>query len=550
MIPSGVTNIKEWSFSGCVGLTSVTIPGSVKSIEEATFYICRGLMEVTIMAGVTSIGMFAFFGCSRLKTIVIPESITCIKGNAFSRCQNLKVVFFRGNAPRIEHPVFAETYNVICYYQQDTIGWDVFCKSDSPIELCPQDTSFDKVPKNDPSSVQTRGDYSYCVIKGKAIITNFFMSLQKDISIPSSLGGYPVTCIGKQAFIARSQLREVMIPDNVSSIGKEAFQGCVRLKRVAIASTVTTIEGYAFTDCVSLTRINIPSNVTSIGFGCFDGCYSLIEINVAKDNNSFSSVDGVFFDKTKTRLFKCPEAKEGSYTVPDSVIIIWNKAFWPCNHLTSVNINRRLIRIEGEDPFGECNSLTAINVDAGNEFYSSVDGVLFDKSQTTLIRYPKGKAGCFMMPKTVFHIGDCAFSGCVHLMSITISRFVYRIGNEIMNECLKLEAIIVDPENSNYCSIDGVMFNKEMTKLIKCPSSITPNYTVPHSVSCIEDQAFADCKNLLSITISSFAHFGEHVFLGCDRLTNINLPSDIPVSDRKQCVKKLNLHKNVNVAFL
>ena len=147
-------------------------------------------------------------------------------------------------------------------------------------------------------------------------------------SLTSITIGNGVTSIGAGAFSGCSSLTNVTIPDGVTSIGWAAFSGCSSLTNVTIPDSVTSIPGYAFVDCTSLTSVTIPDSVISIGESAFYGCTSLTTITVDPLNASYSSVDGVLFDKNRTTLIRCPGGKVGSYIVPDSVTSIGNEAFW------------------------------------------------------------------------------------------------------------------------------------------------------------------------------------------------------------------------------
>ena len=85
-IPNSVTSIEERAFYYCSGLTSISIPSSVTSIEDSVFYGCSGLTSITIPSSVMSIGGSAFSGCSGLTSINIPNSVTSIGGGAFAKC--------------------------------------------------------------------------------------------------------------------------------------------------------------------------------------------------------------------------------------------------------------------------------------------------------------------------------------------------------------------------------------------------------------------------------------------------------------------------------
>src|ERR1035437_7775288 len=132
----------------------------------------------------------------------------------------------------------------------------------------------------------------------------------------------------------------------------------------------------------------------------------------------------------------------------------------------------------GYSAFSGCTSLSAITVDALNSIYSSVDGGLFNQSQTTLILFPRGKARNYTMPNSVTNIGSYAFLGCTSLTSVTIPNSVTTIGSYAFSGCTSLSAITVDALNSVYSSVAGVLFDKSQTTLIQCPEGKAGSYTM------------------------------------------------------------------------
>ena len=138
------------------------------------------------------------------------------------------------------------------------------------------------------------------------------------------------------------------------SISEYAFKSC-NLENIEIPSSVTSIGGNAFYECRDLSSIEIPSSVTDIGEYAFAFCSSL-----------------------------------KSMEIPSSVTSIGDRVFYGCSSLESIEIPSSVTSI-GEQVFGDCWSLSKINVEKNNTNYSSVDGVLFNKNQTTLICYPVGK---------------------------------------------------------------------------------------------------------------------------------------------------------------
>ncbi|MBQ4155521.1 MAG: leucine-rich repeat domain-containing protein, partial [Clostridia bacterium] len=133
------------------------------------------------------------------------------------------------------------------------------------------------------------------------------------------------------------------------------------------------------------------------------------------------------------------------------------------------------------------------------------------------------------MPNSVTSIGDYAFAWCESLTSVTIPYSVTSIGEEAFYECYSLKSIIVNGNNSNYSSANGVLFNKNKTELIRYPIGKTStSYTIPDSVTSIGDSAFRGCDSLTSMTIpNSVTSIGEYAFYGCDSLTSITIPNSV-----------------------
>lgn len=173
-----------------------------------------------------------------------------------------------------------------------------------------------------------------------------------------------VVSIGSSAFENCTGLTSITIPDGVKGIGNSAFECCTGLTSLTIPNSVTSIGEDAFSSC-NLTSITIPSNVTSIDDSAFSGCQKLNQINVAPTNATFSSENGVLFNKEKTKVISYPEGKkETSYTVPDGVASIGEYAFSSCSSLTSITVPNSVISID-KGAFSCCSSLTNITLPDG-----------------------------------------------------------------------------------------------------------------------------------------------------------------------------------------
>jgi len=171
-------------------------------------------------------------------------------------------------------------------------------------------------------------------------------------------------------------------------------------------------------------------------------------------------------------------------------------------------------------------------VEAMNASYSSLEGVLFSKSQTALIQFPGGRAGSYSytIPNSVTSIGNSAFYFCSGLTNVTIPNSVTSIGDQAFSFCFKLTAFSVEAMNASYSSLEGVLFNKSQTAIILFPfgRAGSYSYTIPKNVTGIGSSAFYYCSGLTNITIpNSVTSIGSSAFYACSGLTNATIPNSV-----------------------
>ena len=210
-----------------------------------------------------------------------------------------------------------------------------------------------------------------------------------------------VTVIEHELFDGCSSLTSVEIPNGVTKIGYKAFYKCSSLTSVNIPNTVTEIEFFAFSYCSSLTLIEIPESVTEIGEGAFSDCDSLTAINADENNTSFSSSDGVLFNKNKTSLMQYPISKpEKRYSIPNSVIVIEKRAFSGSKFLCTVEVPNSVIKIDMH-AFINCKVLASAiilnsKVLIGDSAFSSyIHLTLYSSEGSTAQAYAENKSFVF-----------------------------------------------------------------------------------------------------------------------------------------------------------
>lgn len=540
IIGKPVTNIGDNAFYACRGLTSVTIPGSVTGIGNSAFGFCSGLTSATIPASVTSIGVTAFFDCTGLTSIIVDASnpnYSSLDGVLFDKSKTSLIQCPAGLNGSIAIP---SSVTSICDWSFDG------CAGLTNVAI--------------PAGVTSIGYRSFHGCTGLASVTipigveigeKAFSGCTglTSVSIPEG-----VTEIGFDAFSGCTGLVSVTIPSSVTIIGSGLFSGCTGLSSITIPSSVTSIGGFAFAGCTGLTSITIPSSVTAIGYGAFDscigltsmtipasvtwigtyafnGCTGLASIMVDVSSPNYSSLDGVLFNKSKTSLIRCPPAGlNGSYSIPSSVTEIGESAFFGCTGLTSLAIPSSVTNIENySNAFSSCTGLTSITVDAANPNYSSLNGVLFNKSKTSLIKCPAGFIGSYSIPSNVTLIESYAFVNCLGLTGVTIPASVTIIGSYAFSGCSGLTIIMVDAANTNYSSQGGVLFNKSKTLLIQCPpAGLNGSYAIPGSVTYIGSNSFYGCSGLTAVNIpGSVTRIGQGAFSGCTGLVNVTIPSSV-----------------------
>lgn len=467
---------------------------------------------------VTEISEYAFASCDNLSGVTIPYYTTKIAEFAFSNCNNLNSVYYIGAQSQWD--------NISIYEGNQSLLYATY--------YFYTDVIFDEYGTWILQLTNTCDGY---------IIKDYIGSMS-NIKIPSGLEGIPVVGIGDDVFSGSYNLISVVIPDSVKTIGYNVFYNCTSLTNVTLSKNLTSIGGYAFFECSSLANITLPDSLTSIGEYAFYKCENLTSISLP---DAITSIDKfTFLGCEKLASITLPDAvtfigdsafswcsaltsvtlpenlitidEDAFYscrgltniTIPKSVTTIGDEAFFDCENLTGVTIPENVTSI-GEGVFTRCESLLGIEVSANNKSYISVDGVLFNKTQSEILAYPAGKlSNSYIIPASVKAIPDELFSYCSNLVNITIPNSVTAIGDYAFEYCGSLTNIKI-PDSVTSIGKDA---------FYRC-SSLT-NITLPKSITSISNSTFCYCTNLTSITIpNSITTIGSWAFYGCNNLSDV-----------------------------
>lgn len=202
----------------------------------------------------------------------------------------------------------------------------------------------------------------------------------------------------------------------------------------------------------SITSVYIPL-VTEIGDTGLRFCKSLRYIDVGDDNPVYASVDGVVYDREMSILELVPTAYEGDYTAPDTVLYVNSLAFYSCKHIVNVSLPNVTVFMSF---FGGCDSLRSVQM-------------------------PQAKV---VMPLT--------FSDCPLLESIDLSG-VEMLMDEAVTDCPNLREIAIGGDNPSYTNVGGIVYSKDMTRLVICPGATAGDIDVPESVVRVSASAFNGC---------------------------------------------------------
>ncbi len=361
------------------------------------------------------------------------------------------------------------------------------------------------------ANAATNGYYTYTVSNGEATITDCNTSISGDVTIPSTLGGYPVTSIGNYAFYNCNSLTSITITDSVTSIGIWAFCGCNSLTSITIPESVISIGNDAFINLSSLENVYI----TDIAKWC------AIDFENTESNPLFHAnnlyVNGKLITNLEiphgvTTLPICAFSCENiiSVTIPDSVTSIENRAFWGCRSLTNVTIPESVTSI-GSATFYNCSSLTQVTIP---DSVTSIDPTVF---------YNCSSLTSVTIPDSITSIGESAFYNCSSLTSITIPDSVTSIAYNAFKDCTSLKNVFIT-DMSKWCAIDFQACSNPLCYGgdLYLNSQLVTNLEIPQDTTAVNQNGFYNCKTIENIFIpKNTVLINQYAFYGCSNIKNI-----------------------------
>lgn len=429
-------------------LKDVVVPNAIEKdgIEYEVIQIGNGNKvaefegEITISEGITTVGQNAFLLCRDITKVNLPTSLKQINWQAFRQTTNLKSISLPKGLEVLQERAFNAS-------------------GITSIVI--------------PGSVKTVGALA------------FFQSYIEKATIEDG-----VEILDSAAFRSCG-LKEITIPGSVKEIKDSCFSEIWGLSKVTINNGVEKIDGGAFYG-TAIKEIEIPASVLTIDDSAFSGCGMIQTINVAIDNQNYSSQNDSLYNKDKTKIIRYPSGKKDTeFEVPSTVKEIGNSCFSSCGNLGKIQITSNVEKL-ATSSFVNQGKLTEINVVGENQYYSSEDGVLFNKDKTEFIKWPQGKSLTeYTVPRTVKTIKASSFYAS-NIKSIIIPPSVERMESYAFQSTRATKIVCQEQDGKGIKEIGYRCFY--LTGLIEV--------SLPSTLEKLDGEAFGGSYNLKKITIN------------------------------------------------
>ena len=478
-IPDGITSIENYAFCQCWSITSLSVPESVTSIGTGAFRFCGDLKEIKLPSNLTvlsdslfgadaNLEYITFGDAEKTDTVIIPETVQKMGNYVFMNCEKIKNIKLPSNLKSIGKTCFQGCISLTGLFipqSVESIGGGIFGDCDALQSVEIEDENNNFIFKD---------GILYDVKNG--ILVSAVNSLIPEKVIVDEC----TKTIDYSAFADCNNLYEIEIPQGVVNIGEKAFARLDNLKNIDIPDSVTNITTLAFYRCNGLVSVQVPGSVTAIKNGTFRECNNLKKVIL---NEGITGIEQYAF-------YDCELLEEIS--IPGTVTTVGNSAFYRCKNLKSIEIPEGVAKIEGS-AFVFCSSLEQIK-----------------------------------LPQSLMSIGSGAFDNCTSLISVELPDNAI-ISSDTFRGCKNLSKIVLSDTNNNYIVKNGILYNKNMTRILCYPAGIKDTeFFVPDTVKTIGDFAFYGTKALESINIpDSVTNIGTDAFGECSGLKEVVIPDSV-----------------------
>lgn len=446
----------------------VIIPDGIVELDLSLFYHCKSLQTLVIPKSIEKITLI-FSDCEILEDIIVDEDnpfFKSVKGVLFNKDCTKLIRFPKGK--KLDNYVIPQTVEVIGEYAFDN------CVHLNHLEA-------------KSNSLKVIEDRAFCGCENLL-----------DVQLPSEMD-----YIGEWAFGNCFNLRNINIPKGLKKMNDHVLSGS-KIKSAIIPLGVTKICNDAFSGCKNLVSVEIPNTVESIGVAAFWGCgFSHLTIP-----NSVNEIFHWAFHRSALQEVE----------IPNSVTKIGNNAFDLCNSLKSCRLPNTINYI-AEGTFNGCSSLTSIDIPSS---VVAIGDHAFE--DCTALRD-------IDLSNNITKIGYYAFGRCTSLVRVNLPQNLKQLDSHAFMNCSSLENIVSHSQSNHFASINGVLFNKQITKLVKYPAAKKDKgYKIPHGVESIETYAMSGCSYLEVIILpDTVFKIEDMAFLGSKNLTKIHMPESVEV---------------------